>query len=155
MNPAGFYVYLLIDPRDGLPFYVGKGKGARHRAHVAEWRSGKVKNAAKFNRISEIVAAGYKVGTEILREGLTEPRALGLEHRAIEHLRPICQLTNVMDGTQTENQKAIALAQDCLRRVKPYCVWMADRPVGLDDSHYWNLFGEFHEAIALAKRLEA
>lgn len=25
----GYYVYLYIDPRDGHPFYAGKGKGHR------------------------------------------------------------------------------------------------------------------------------
>ncbi|MCR2307669.1 hypothetical protein NSX65_32680, partial [Salmonella enterica] len=29
----GWYVYRLIDPRDGSTFYVGKGKGNRVFAH--------------------------------------------------------------------------------------------------------------------------
>lgn len=29
----GNYVYLLVDPRDGIPFYVGKGRGDRAQAH--------------------------------------------------------------------------------------------------------------------------
>lgn len=29
-----FYVYILIDPRDDFPFYVGKGKGPRINEHV-------------------------------------------------------------------------------------------------------------------------
>ncbi len=30
----GWYVYRLIDPRDGSTFYVGKGKGNRVFAHM-------------------------------------------------------------------------------------------------------------------------
>lgn len=29
----GQYVYLLVDPRDSRPFYVGKGRGVRMLAH--------------------------------------------------------------------------------------------------------------------------
>jgi hypothetical protein len=34
----GYYVYLYIDPRDGKPFYVGKGKNARTNC-VRGWGS--------------------------------------------------------------------------------------------------------------------
>lgn len=30
------YVYMLVDPDSGVPFYVGKGHGLRHDDHVAE-----------------------------------------------------------------------------------------------------------------------
>ena len=30
----GFYVYRLIDPRNGQTFYVGKGRGDRVFAHI-------------------------------------------------------------------------------------------------------------------------
>jgi hypothetical protein len=32
----GRYVYVLIDPKDGCPFYVGKGQGLRMLAHGEE-----------------------------------------------------------------------------------------------------------------------
>ena len=30
------YVYMLVDPASGIPFYVGKGHRLRHADHVAE-----------------------------------------------------------------------------------------------------------------------
>lgn len=35
--PKDYYVYILIDPRDKRPFYVGKGKGNRYQSHEKEY----------------------------------------------------------------------------------------------------------------------
>lgn len=31
-----YFVYALVDPRDGSIFYIGKGKGDRPRQHLVE-----------------------------------------------------------------------------------------------------------------------
>lgn len=54
-----FYVYELVDPRDGVVFYVGKGKGPRINHHEAEARRGK--QSRKCDRIRAIHAAGLFV----------------------------------------------------------------------------------------------
>jgi hypothetical protein len=44
-----FYVYELIDPRDGKVFYVGKGKGERAWQHEIDVRRGdQGRNPKKF-----------------------------------------------------------------------------------------------------------
>lgn len=58
-----YYVYTLIDPRDGKPFYVGKGMQTRAYAHVTEankdpsvWT-----NPHKCRKILSILRSGHKV----------------------------------------------------------------------------------------------
>ncbi len=57
--PFTYYVYELVDGRDGAVFYVGKGRGKRIEAHEAQARKGE--GSDKCDRIREIWAAGSKV----------------------------------------------------------------------------------------------
>ena len=86
------YVYVYIDPRDGLLFYVGKGKGNRMFAHLDD-----LTESAKVRRIAAIRAAGLEPRIDILRYGLTDAEAALVEAAAIDLVgRP--PLTNVMAG---------------------------------------------------------
>jgi hypothetical protein len=54
-----FYAYLLIDPRNNLPFYVGKGQGIRMYQHT---RPSEFKiNPHKARKIKHIHEAGLQV----------------------------------------------------------------------------------------------
>src|SRR5690348_9647048 len=55
-----FYVYQLIDPRDGAVFYVGKGSGDRMFQHVRDAKRGRVSNEAKTRRILDILEGGVE-----------------------------------------------------------------------------------------------
>jgi len=68
-----WYIYRLIDPRNGDTFYVGKGQGNRVFEHA---RGQDVVErdellSAKLERIRRIRAAGLEVGHVIHRYGLS------------------------------------------------------------------------------------
>ena len=74
-----FYVYRLIDPRNGETFYVGMGRGNRIFAHAKgefidsdspdlEEREDAVD--LKLQRIKEILAVGLEVGHVVHRHGI-------------------------------------------------------------------------------------
>jgi hypothetical protein len=70
----GFYVYRLIDPRNGETFYVGKGKDDRIFQHAKGVLSADIsdEDAAdlKLQRIKDISAAGLEVGHVIHRHDI-------------------------------------------------------------------------------------
>lgn len=56
-----WYVYELVDPRDGEAFYVGKGCGSRIDAHEREARSAGDICSEKISKIKDIWAAEENV----------------------------------------------------------------------------------------------
>ena len=104
-----YYVYRLIDPRDGQTFYVGKGRGNRIFAHVNgvlkeakeywEKDEGEDEVDAKMQQIREIHQAGLSVIHIIQRFGLTENEAFEVEAALID-----CYpgLTNLQKGHNSE-----------------------------------------------------
>ena len=72
-DQLGWYVYRLIDPRNGETFYVGKGQGDRVFQHV---KCGPLKDDdedaldLKAQRIKDITSAGLDVAHVIHRHGI-------------------------------------------------------------------------------------
>ena len=91
------YVYLLIDPRDGEVFYVGKGNGNRVFAHAQDALGDEEAASDKLDRIREIHGAGQQVEHQLLRFGLTDRTAFEVEAAAIQ-LLGTHELTNKVEG---------------------------------------------------------
>ena len=90
-----YYVYALIDPRDGKPFYVGKGKNRRMFKHVLEARGGR--SGAKCDVIRAILAAGLDVQYDIIQRFECEDDAYSFEAQKIAEIG-IGNLTNIAFG---------------------------------------------------------
>ena len=100
-----YYVYRLIDPRNGQTFYVGKGKGNRVYAHVNDALKGfdgqtyedrdEDDVSAKIQQIRDIRSSGLEVIHIIQRYGLTEKEAFEVEAALIDAYG---ELTNIQRG---------------------------------------------------------
>ena len=87
-----YYVYHLIDPRNGLPFYVGKGRGRRLIDHLMPSAPHNRKTA---ERVASIRAIGHEPRPVIVASfGEDEVAAYEAEAREIERIGPD-KLTNV------------------------------------------------------------
>lgn len=86
------YVYVYVDPRNGEPFYIGKGKGNRLFSHLDDQS-----DTEKVSKIAEIRRSGYEPQIDILRYGLTDSEAALVEAAAIDLLGKE-KLTNRVAG---------------------------------------------------------
>jgi uncharacterized protein len=89
------YVYIYVDPRNGEPFYVGRGRGNRSFAHLNE--RGKMKKIAKITAIRKF---GDEPRVDILRYGMTSDEASLVEAAAID-LVGFSKLTNAVRGNHS------------------------------------------------------
>lgn len=104
-----YYVYRLIDPRNGETFYVGKGKGNRLFAHVNDalknyegenlLEQDEDDTSAKIKQIREIRSSGLEVIHIVQRYGLSEKEAFEVEAALID-----CYpgLTNIQSGYSSD-----------------------------------------------------
>ena len=75
-----FYVYILIDPRTTLPFYVGKGDRA-----YAHGKKSQMHNELKEHTIANIRAAGHEHEVQLVYENLNECTAYSIEIELIRY----------------------------------------------------------------------
>lgn len=92
----GYYVYVLVDPRDRKCFYVGKGLNDRVFDHLA-CTADKAVDSDKIDKINDIRASKKEVEVFILRHGMTEDCAFEVEAALIDFIG-IDILTNLQKG---------------------------------------------------------
>jgi len=96
----GYYVYLLIDPRNDMPFYIGKGKNRRYADH---FKSNSLKsNSYKNNKIKKIIKMNMEVKIDFIYTNLNEEEAFEKEKLLIQKYGRLDKktgiLTNLTDG---------------------------------------------------------
>lgn len=99
IEALGVYVYRLDDPRDGRPFYVGKGVGNRAYAHIEEARAGFA--GAKCDIIREILTCGLMPTLIVHRHRLDDATAKHVEAALIDAYG-LNELTNLVHGQGTD-----------------------------------------------------
>lgn len=152
---TGSYVYVLVDPRDGVVFYVGKGTNKRFAAHLAEYRAGIVVNALKFARVGQIVAAGLRPKALCLCDGLTHTEAYDLEAAVIVKIGRE-RLTNHQGGYQSEAMRALVAAKAALDEHFSWDRWNEFRLWSYEKQNLWcRLRDDMKRNVALCEELIA
>lgn len=93
------YVYMLIDGRNNMPFYVGKGIGERCNSHVKEAQYYPKRKSKKLNKIRAILNDGHEIFVKKVEDNVCDADAIDFECLLIAEMRDVgIPLTNMTDG---------------------------------------------------------
>ena len=100
ITSLGYYVYMLVAPRNKQPFYVGKGKGNRVFQHVEDAKNNPGISTDKYDVIRDIINHKLNVEHVIICHGLKDEQdAYRIECVLIDTLNYLGQnLTNAVLG---------------------------------------------------------
>lgn len=114
IKQEAFYVYHLIDPRNGKVFYVGKGSGNRVAHHERDAKKLRFANSPKEALIHEIWMDGLEVERRIVQRFDVEAEAYVFEKQEIARIG-LWNLTNLSKGGEPDALKAKRRAQQFVR----------------------------------------
>lgn len=109
------YVYMLIDPRDEKPFYVGKGNGNRLFQHMECALKDIDVSLAKYEIIRAINKSNFVSPKHVVvRHGLTDSEAFQIESSLIDSLKFLgIELSNLVSGHNAA-EKGIMTAEQIM-----------------------------------------
>ena len=155
IKAIGYYVYILVDPKNNIPFYIGKGCGNRVFSHVKSIQKGKTNSSHSKDLYIQKIQNRTKHKNEVLhyivRYGLTHEHALLIESVLIDlfnqkmniKLSNSTSLTNINDGFYSDRGCITAEALEKLMSSKKAAFekgikYLAINLNSLDNSEYDN-----------------
>src|SRR5690606_10565 len=110
-----YYVYILLDPTDNKPFYVGKGIDNRVFSHLACALTDIDTSNAKYDKIREITQSGQTVKHIIVRHGLSESEAFQIEASLIDTLTYCGLFLSNIVGGHNSIEKGLMTSEEIVR----------------------------------------
>lgn len=110
-----YYVYMLLNPSDNKPFYVGKGFDNRVFNHLACALTDIDTSNAKYDKIREITQSGQTVKHIIVRHGLSESEAFQIEASLIDTLTYCGLFLSNIVGGHNSIEKGLMTSEEIIR----------------------------------------
>ncbi len=149
-----WYVYRLIDPRNGETFYIGKGQGNRIFQHAkGNFSSAKAEydTDLKRRRIREIKGAGLEVGHLVHRHGIDSQEVAYEIEAALIDAYP--GLTNLAAGRRSGDY-GCRHAEDIVRDYAAEPFDVGERLILICINRAFDEGREFYDATRYAWRLD-
>ncbi len=111
------YVYMLLDPQDDKPFYVGKGR-ANNRVFdhmTCALSDGSDISTLKYDKIKEINKRGQDVKHVIVRHGLSDKEAFQIEASLIDTLNYCGLMLSNKQGGHNSIEKGLMTSEEVIR----------------------------------------
>lgn len=148
-----YYVYRLIDPRNGETFYIGKGQGNRVFQHAnnvdIKYSEDEDATSLKIRRIREIKAQGFEVTHIIHRHGLDNNTALEVEAALIDAYPG---LTNIQGGIESDD-RGIMHSEQILQRYEAEPINNRHKALAININRSKTEREDIYESVRYAWRL--